>query len=597
MIQNNEIQTNNIFSSFPQYNLKRAETVSQNNKNTDDLTDKTEFTTEKKSKNKKKIFFGSTIASTVLTAGLIGMCFAKGFHGSAYNKLSKITEKLTNEIQETSLESTKDLANKTVYYAKKGTKKTIEGLKSASNFTAIKDWFCDKMFRTNKATAKFADNSKKGFKKIVDKTLGKKYNKVEIKVKDLTSLLKHYNLTNLSALDETQKLQEITIKDTKKTLGEWLEILSLQTNNLETAYDKGFSLGARKIRDTKRTNLLSGISDKIQNRFFKNKGLFKPKNYKNYVTEDVTKTAKNELKKDILQAKKEVTNNIPSIHDGIKDNIKQLSDIVIPTDKESTEAIQLLRQKLESFRSCSGTNEAAARKKISEDISSIINKSIGSIKNNENYSQSQKKAITKQLEKIKTSITSTNGNSKGALEEIMTILKGLNSQKLESTGEKIISDADYKEFSKLSSKISNGLNRAADLEIDEYFIKQAELEVGSAPTDILSLLFPIGAGTFAIAKGDDKDEKISATLTTCVPLVGTFATFIYGTAKMFTGPKNLLLSFTSGILLSKLGNYCDKLYKKYKASGSVTEVAKEEYNNFWTEITPQYAQPLNPSQK
>ena len=128
-------------------------------------------------------------------------------------------------------------------------------------------------------------------------------------------------------------------------------------------------------------------------------------------------------------------------------------------------------------------------------------------------------------------------------------------------------------------------------------MKQAELEVGSAANDVLSILLPVGVGAYSIAKGDDKEERVSAVLTTCIPLVGTFATFVYGTAKMFSGAKNLIFSAVSGIALGKLGNYCDKLYKEYKSSGSVVQVAKDEYDKFWTDLTPKYAEPLKETEE
>lgn len=588
-----------IFSSFPNYTFEQSVVPANQGINkikiSDGLSDTVELNGKKPFSKAKKILFGSTIASTILSVGVVSMILAKGVHGSSFKKLAKLKEHLVKEIQETSISSTKDLANKTALYAKKGTKKTIDGLQATSNFTAIKDWLCDKALRTNKATAKFADGTKNLFKKIVDKTLGKKYNKVEINVKDLTSLLKHYNISNLSMLDDAQKMKSITIKGTTKPLSEWLEILSSQTQKLETSYDKGFSLGARKLRSQKRSQLLSGIKDKIEEKFFKNKGLLKASNYKTYVTEDVSSAAQQELKADILRAKKQVTNNIGSIHDNIKGQISKFSQSINPEDKFSVDLLHTLKQQLEQFKSCSGSTEEKTRKEIARQITGCIDDAYAVIKNNSRYSRSQQEEIIKNLEGIKTSLMSTNSGSKGALEEIMTILKGLNTAELGNGGRKIISDAEFKEFSKLSSKISKGLEKATDLEMGEYFLKQAELEVGSAATDVFSVLFPVAAGTYAVAKGDDKDEKISAVLTTCLPLVGTFATFVYGTTKMLSGAKNLIFSGVSGIVLSKLGSYCDKLYKKYKAEGSVVKVAKDEYENFMTDITPKYI--LEPEEK
>lgn len=597
MVQSNNIQTNsNIFSLFPEYKLEQANVVQNNiaqNKITiEDATKDTLEIKKEKSTKAKRIIFGSTLASSIITAGVVSMFFAKGFHGSSLNKLSKLKERLAKDISETSTVATKDITQRTVLCAKKGTQKALDGLEATSNFTAIKDWLCDKILRTNKATAKFADKSKNGFKKVVDKTLGKKYDKVEVKVKDLTSLLKHYNITNLDNLDDIQKMTPITIKGDTKTLAEWIEKLSEQTKRLETSYDKGFSLGARKLRSQKRSGLLSGISEKIRERLFSSKqALFNPENYKTYVTQDVSSAAQQELRDDILKARKQVTNNIPAIYDDIKGKTKLFSNEIKFQDSTSLDFINKLNQQLDNFKKCSGANEASSRKKIVEEISASVDDIIAQIKQSD-YTDVEKTNLLGILDSIKASAKSSSGKSKGALEEIMTILKGLNNETLQGTSSKIISDSEFKEFSKLSSKISKGLDSATELEIGEYFLKQAELEVGSAAPDVLSLLFPIGAGAFAIAKGDDKDEKISATLTTCIPLVGSFATFIYGTTKMFSGAKNLIFSGVSGIVLGKLGNYCDKLYKKYKDSGSVTQVAKEEYDHFWTELTPKYAKSL-----
>lgn len=615
MTQNNIIQNNNIFSLFPQYSLEQAIPVSKKEKvkskeiniNNQQIKDTIEIKTENQTKNSikeqktksknKKIIFGSTIASTILTAGIFGLIFAKGFHGSFLKKISKFTEKLTKDIQIQNI-STKDIPTRACYYTRKGVKKSIDTLQATSNFTAIKDWLSDKAFKTNKLTTKFAEKSTKFFKGIVDKTLGKKYDKVETKVKDLTSLLKHYNIDALNNLSAKDKMQKITIKGRTLTLEEWINILSNQTKRLETSFDNNFSLGARRLRDKKRSSLIADLPEKIKERFFKNKkSLFNPENYKTYATEDLTKEAQEELRQEIIKARKQVTNNITTIHDNIKNALTSFSQNVKPEDEISRNAIQTLKKQLEAFKKCSGVNEAKDREKISKEISSIIDSLIKTTQKNKNYPKLEQEEMLKHLSEIKETVLSTGIGSKGALEEIITILNGLNKSTIKSSGKRIISDTNLKEFTKLSSKISKNLQKATELESGEYFLKQAELKVGSAPTDVLSVLFPIGVGAYSIAKEDNKEEKISATLTTCIPLVGTFATFVYGTTKMLSGAKNLAFSFVSGVLLSKLGNYCDKLYKKYKNSGSVVNVVKDEYDNFWTGITPQYAQPIKKNEK
>ena len=163
MTQNNNIQTsNNIFSLFPQYTLEQANVTQKPmskisvNSSIERKEDSIELT-KKKSSKAKKIIFGSTLASTIITAGIVSMFFAKGFHGSSLKKLTKFKEKLAREISESSSNKGEGITQKAVLYTKKGTQKAIDGLEATSNFAAIKDWTCDKILRLNKVTAKFAD--------------------------------------------------------------------------------------------------------------------------------------------------------------------------------------------------------------------------------------------------------------------------------------------------------------------------------------------------------------------------------------------------------------------------------------------------------
>ncbi len=592
-----KVRNTEIFSLFPKYDGEQAFPIADTQK-TDKTSDVISISPDKKTNKKKKILFGSTIASTILTAGILGLIFAKGIHGGSSKKLSKISKYLNEKIKSYEHVNTKTSKQKAVYYARTGTNKVVACLDATANFTAIKDSLCDKIFRINKFTTKFAENSTKFFKKIVDNTLGKKYDKVEVKVKDLTSVLKHYDITNINGLDEAQKLQEITIKGQTHTLAEWINLLGESTEKLQTLFDENFSLGARKLRDQKRSILLKDIPQKVRDRFFKNKkSLFNLKNYSTYVTEDVSKEAHTILSNDITSAKKKVTNNISSIHENLKKSFNSLTELIKPDDETSLSIIPLIKENIEKFKACSGANEVVERQVITDSLLASIDDIYNEIPCNLKYSAEEMLTIKNYLQKLKESVLASSQTSKGALEEIMTILKGLNSATLQNSTQKIISDDNYKELKKLSSKISKGLEKATDLESGEYFLKQAELKVGSAPTDVLSVLFPIGASAFAINRGENKDEKVSAVLTTCIPLVGTFATFVYGTIKMFSGAKNLIFSLSTGLVIGKLGSYLDKLYKKYNDTGSIVNVVKNEYDNLVSELTPQYAQSLLPEKK
>lgn len=559
-------QNPKVFSDFPVYKMQGMQNSAKKSGVPNiESSDTVELASQNKKK-KKIILFGSTVASTIFTAGVLAMVLTKGIHGSS---LSKFKTNVLND---------PNITDKAVLETQRTTQKALNALESLSNGTAIKDRIADKILRANKYTEKFADASTSKFKKIVDKTLGKKYDKVEVKVKDLASVVKHCTVSDIPNASSEQLEKAITIKGETFTLAEWLQKLSTQSSSLEKSFDDGFSLGARKIRNAKRSELISGIGNKVNQKFFGKglKSLLNPKNYKGYVTEEVSADAKKELAKDILSAKKKVTNNIDAIHTNTSDIIEKIRQSVDFHDDKTLDAIKNLKLELQSFKACSGENEISARQKIVQNISEIINSATSNITESKLYSDEQKQTLIHRFEKVAKSSQAL--NEKGALEEIMTIVNGLNKSNVSINGKKIVSDSQLKEYSKLANDISKGLKDATATEAEQYFVKAAEMEVGSAPTDVLSILFPIGAGAYAIGKSDNKDERISATLTTCIPLVGTFATFVYGTTKMMYGAKNLALSLGSGIILSKFGNYCDKLYKNYKDSGSVVKVAQDEYN-------------------
>ncbi len=609
MIENNQIKNSNIFNLFPAYNLEMAEYApKQKNKRIlaepvrtkENLSDQDSLqitTSDKNNKSKtKKIIFGSTLASTIFVAGVLSLFFAKGFHGSSFKRIIRQLEKRAKVPVQNNM-SAKEYTNKAIYEGRRGFDKAISMMDASSNFTALKDWVADKIFRSNKVTSKYADSTQLFFKGVVDKTLGKKYDKVEVNVKNLTSLVKHITADSFSGMTAKEKLQKVKIKEQVYTLGEIQEILLKHAQKCETLYDDAFSLGARRLRDKKRSKMLEILPTAIRERFFKDKkSLLNPENYKTYVTDDVTRVAQEELKNEIITARKSITNNITTINENIRTALSDFSKQLKPDDETLKEALKQLKSQMDTFKKLSGPNEVKDRRKVSKEISVAIDKLISMTKKSTGYTPEEQEEMMKLLQNAKDTVMSAGVGSKGSIEEIMTLINGLNKEKIKIGGKEIVSNAQLKEYRKLAAKISKDFTQATELETGEYFLKQAELKVGSAATDVLSLFFPIGVGAYAILKGEDKDERISATLTTCVPLVGTFATFIYGTSKMLSGAKNLMFSFISGIVLSKLGNYCDKLYKKYKDTGSIKDVVKDEYDHFWTDISFQYAQPLKPEE-
>ncbi len=603
---NNSTPNSNIFDMFPNYNLEMGVVAKTNYlaQKSIPVQDTVELkSAEEKKKTRRKILFGSSIASTILTAGIAGLLIFRGPHTSGLkSSLPKFKSRIKKELHDAGTQQLDDISAKISYASKKAQSAAASGLEASLNMNMHKDRFVDKLFHLTKPTGKFADGCTETLRGVVDKTLGKKYKKVEGRVRDLSSILKKCDIEDLKSLDASQLAKKITIKNETLTLGEWIARLEKQASRLDSTFDDAFTAGSVAKRGKKRRGLLSKLSKKVSERFNikKPKSYIDPKNYTTYATEELSAEAREQLSREILRARKEVTNDIGAVSEHLKSSLGSFYDIVRPNDSKSRDAVAVLRKQLEAFRACSGDAEFQTRAEISKMMISNIDELLSSLPNMSSYSAKEQKQMKKILEALKDDILSSSGSgSKGALEEIKTILKGLNAAKLDGTSKKIISDARLKQFTKSSDKIKKGLTSATELEMGEYFSKQAEMEMGSAVSDVVSLFLPIGAAGVAIAKGDNKDEKVSATLTTGIPLVGAFATAVYGTVKMFSGGKNLIFSLASGAALSAIGNYADKLYKNYRNSGSVVNVVKDEYNKLWTGLETQihqFDEPVNAAQ-
>ena len=89
------------------------------------------------------------------------------------------------------------------------------------------------------------------------------------------------------------------------------------------------------------------------------------------------------------------------------------------------------------------------------------------------------------------------------------------------------------------------------------------MRLGSAPTDVLSIVGTVGAVGYYLNKADGKDEKISASLKYGIPAIGAIATSLYSTARLISGGKSMAFGIVSGMIISKIGEAVDNLRKKY----------------------------------
>ena len=97
------------------------------------------------------------------------------------------------------------------------------------------------------------------------------------------------------------------------------------------------------------------------------------------------------------------------------------------------------------------------------------------------------------------------------------------------------------------------------LEGEEFFDKVRDLKLGSAPTDILTIILSFLTLSFGLGHAKDKEQKKSVMLKAGIPIVGGVATTMFATTKLVSGGKSIALGILSSIILNRLGLIADNI--------------------------------------
>ena len=121
----------------------------------------------------------------------------------------------------------------------------------------------------------------------------------------------------------------------------------------------------------------------------------------------------------------------------------------------------------------------------------------------------------------------------------------------------------YRKLVNKVNSIKTSLNKAAHTEAYEYFDKVRDLRLGSAPTDIITMLTSVGTVAIGLSKADTKDERISAALKFGIPVLGSVFSSVLLTISLVSGFKAIAIGTALGLGMSVLGEKIDIIRKKH----------------------------------
>lgn len=488
-----------------------------------------------------KDHLGQLSVGGLVILGVIGAaCLSKGASGGLYKRMKKFTADLNRKTYDLKADyKNLTLQQKIKLKFAQGIKPFAVALEASSNLNVFKDGFT--LWSMDKLHLKpVADGINKFFKKIVMKSEAASYRRAEMSSVQFCNYLE-----NLSKNPKASGLN---------SLGD----------NISNAYSQSFSTQHYVKRSENMWETLSGLHKKVWNSFNifkKDKNMFLKENreqWKTYKTMDMCADERNAVHDVIRAQKKLISNNISDNHNNLTSAFDNLKIHVDPKDKNAVKLMQELSEQIEKYSKLGGKNEEAQRQALSESLNGTLNRLKSQLRTNSTAS------IDAEMKKI-AQILDPNATKKGHVQEALTKVKEIYGK----------DSKEYKQAKKYADELNINLNKAISTEMTAYE-KLAELQMGSAPTDIIGILFPAALGVGLVINAKDKDQRIKNTLTLGIPIIGGVATAYYGTTRMLTGPTNMALGILSTMLLNLVGTKVDDGLKSYKEKQASM---KKEYDS------------------
>ena len=422
---------------------------------------------------------------------------------------------------------------------------------SVNNFTTLKDVAFQRLMWGKSGERKFTRRIHQSitnfFDRISRRTVNSYYNTANTKFSELSD--------HFAVINERLRLENPNDPKVLAALNE----ISRRMKVVNSNFSKGFGINARNERYMEIQRACDGLFDFFWDASIKDVRNFKSKNmWQSFIAEDYLIPAKRKLSNKTGILRQSFTHDINDNYKATMKAVSNIQEFVNPADTSTNDVLRSLRENLEKYKKLSGKNEAAQRNILNQsiiaDLKNLSNKFKAS-SGKYNYSAESVESISKYIHEVEDIISQTD---KGELQEILTIYKRLLPRK------------EYLRLRSQAESAVKSLDKAIDIETNQYVDKARDLRLGSAPTDVLSILGTVGTVGYFLNKSDNKDEKYSVTIKYGIPAIGAIATSLYCTARLVAGGKALLFGLVSGWLMNKAGVLVDDARKKYSLDISLT---------------------------
>lgn len=503
-------------------------------------------THEKNKKSKaKKIGLGAAIGA--ITTSLIVFAFTKGMPKNTYKYLESIIDRLDNKIAIRKINGENDALTEFYLKAINKLKKFGEKSQSINNFTSYKDIIFMKMMDKTKFTKKIHTKITSVFEKMARNTVNRSYKRTQTKFSNLFEL---YSNMNKKIVDHTRK---VTINGVTKTAAEWVDEINIRQGKIKDGLDKICTPKARQDRYERTLKAVENLEEQVIDRTFSGmdkantmkqnmEGLKNSPMHQSFIAEDILQPEKTAILNEVNKTRHIIANDITDNYKAATEILNEISVHINPKDRASLDILKQLQAHLTEYKKLSGVTEkefrAILNKEISKTMKSLTER-MAETSEKFKYDTDTISKVSEFTNNVEKSLMQ-NGE-KGEFQEILTIYKAL------------LPNSKYNKVKNNTNSAIKTLDKAMYTENSDFFDKVRDLKLGSAPTDILTILGGLGGAAIGITKAEDKDERISATLTYGIPILGTIATSVALTMSLIGGFKSIAIGLLSGQIMSEIG--------------------------------------------
>ena len=488
--------------------------------------------------NNTKLIGLSIAGATVFTAIGIFMLLGGGPKGMAKG-FGKIKKYLEGKILSSKM-NTGATPNKVMLYLLNMTEDALGRAEMINNFTSFKDVLFKKIMSATRFTESTHEKITKVFTKIGKRTVEKSYNSTIEKIKDADVQSAAYEYTTR----ELNPAQIIEINGVKMSKSQWMEKIRQYNTDILKHYSDNFGQSALNNRQLR---MKKAVKDLYEN--FRSMKIFASVDtLKTFIAESFLVAEKSDIQKSLKSHRNFISHNLSDVLADSNNKIMDIVKILGYKDSDNISKIASVRGDIKKYLSGSA-QDVQLKQEILEKISTL-KKDIEIFMDNTPLKQKDGEALIKNIDELSDIISNY---TPGKVEEILQIYR------------KILPDERYAIVESAYKKAVKSLDDSIKIESEDYMSKLRDLALGSAPTDVLTILGSVGVLGYHLGRSKDSDQRQSIALKYGFPALAGIGVSLYCNAKLFAGSKSLIVGSLSTFILNRIGEWGDKKLKEYKS--------------------------------